>query len=164
MVTFRPGSKLFMYCKWWTDANRRWNSILVQNPASVVVPVLPNTTTSTMSLAVVDWEVCCYADYTRDIANMVSDLYMHYHFSRVDAALPMLQSFVRAYPPLDEKSRCRIVAETGEHFFLWWAYSPDTHTKEQGEEILALGVDLIVMGNEMDCEGIKKTFLGFLFA
>lgn len=145
------------------NANR-WNSILVQNPASVVVPEPPNTSsTIAISLAVVDWEVCCYADRTRDLVNMVSDLYMHYHFSHVDAALAILQSFVHAYPPLDEKARYRLVAATGEHFFLWWAYVPDTYTKEQGEEIMALGVDLIVMGNERDCEGIKKTFLGFLF-
>lgn len=137
------------------------NSILVQNPPSAV-PSSPNIT-RTMSLAVVDWEICCYAHHTRDVANMVSDLYMHYHFSHVDAALPMLQSFVRAYLPLDEKSRYRIVAETGEHFFLWWGYAPDTHTKEQEEEIMALGMDLIIMGNEMDREGIKKTFLGFMF-
>lgn len=116
-----------------------------------------------MFLAVIDWEICCYAHPTRDMANMVSDLYMHYHFSHVSRALPMLQSFVRAYPPLDEKSRYRIVAETGEHFFLWWAYTPDTHTKEQGEEIMSLGMDLIIMGNEMDRDGIKRTFLGFLF-
>lgn len=71
----------------------------------------------------------------------------------------MLQSFARAYPPLDEKSRYWIVADTGEHFFLWWAYVPETHTKEQEEEIMSLGMDLIIMGNEMDREGIKKTFL-----
>lgn len=46
---------------------------------------------------------------------------------------------------------------------MWRLYALDMHTKEQGDELVAFGMDLIVMGTEMDLEGIKKTFLGFLF-
>ncbi|UDD62492.1 hypothetical protein AFCA_009804 [Aspergillus flavus] len=130
-------------------------NILIQNPSSIDKE--ENT-----SLAVIDWEACCLGDYTRDLAEIVADLYMQTILYGSQIAHSLIQGFISAYPPLDEEAAYRTVAQIGENFFYWNVYAP-TCTDEQESELMQLGTDLICKGVTRDREGIKTTFFEFLF-
>ncbi|KAI9375562.1 kinase-like domain-containing protein [Aspergillus egyptiacus] len=114
------------------------------------------------ALAIVDWETCCYGDFTRDVANMISDLYMHMHFSGGDRASSLLESFIMSYPPLSETSVYRTLAQVGENFFYWHVYAPASPAPERVDELLELGASFIVMGMKGDYKAVRETFLGGL--
>ncbi|KAB8268073.1 kinase-like domain-containing protein [Aspergillus minisclerotigenes] len=119
-------------------------NVLIQNPSSIDEK---NT-----SLAVIDREACCLGDYTRDLAEIVADLYMQTILYGSQIAHSLIQGFISAYPPLDEEAAYRTVAQIGENFFYW-----------NESELMQLGIDLICKGVTRDHEGIKTTFFGCLF-
>ncbi|KAE8137364.1 kinase-like domain-containing protein [Aspergillus pseudotamarii] len=130
-------------------------NILIQNPSAI-------DEEKDASLAVIDWEACCLGDYTRDLAEMVADLYMQKILYGSKVALSMIQGLIGTYPPLDEEAAHRTVAQIGENFFYWNVYAP-TCTDEQESELVQLGIDLIEKGVRRDREGIKTTFFACIF-
>ncbi|KAL4797883.1 kinase-like domain-containing protein [Aspergillus venezuelensis] len=127
-----------------------------------------NTQSPDYYLAIIDWEISCYASFTRDIANILSDLYMQIHFTEPEEAKAtsrsqfFLNGFISAYPRLGEEEVYRTVAQVGENFFYAHAYAPPRHTQEQVEELVRFGERLIVMGCEGDRASVEGTFLGCL--
>ncbi|KAE8419290.1 kinase-like domain-containing protein [Aspergillus pseudocaelatus] len=87
-------------------------NILIQDPSAI-------DEEKDTSLAVIDWEACCLGDYTRDVAEMVADLYMQNILYGSKVALSIIQGLIGAYPPLDEEAAYRTVAQIGENFFYW---------------------------------------------
>ncbi|KAL4935486.1 kinase-like domain-containing protein [Aspergillus oleicola] len=120
------------------------------------------------SLPIIDWEISCYASFTRDVANILSDLYMQIHFTEPEEAKAQSRSqffingFLSAYPRLGEEEVYKTVAQVGENFFYAHAYAPPGHTKEQVESLVRFGEGLIVMGCEGDRDAVEETFLGCL--
>ncbi|KAL4884587.1 kinase-like domain-containing protein [Aspergillus karnatakaensis] len=115
------------------------------------------------SMAIVDWEVCCYDDFTRDVGNVLADLYMQHLFTGLDEPLTVFKSFVSAYSALSEEEVYRTVTHIGENCFHWIAYAPKDPPKEIFDKIVRLGEELVIMGMEGDREGIERTFFGCLF-
>ncbi|KNG83324.1 hypothetical protein ANOM_008383 [Aspergillus nomiae NRRL 13137] len=112
-------------------------------------------------LHIVDWELCRYGDRTQDICSMISQLYMSFHFHKLDAAMTMLQAFLSRYSPMTEELAYRIVLMTGIYFFWVRLYIPEPEADVA--QLLRLAADLIVMGAERDRKRIAETFLGCLF-
>lgn len=94
---------------------------------------------------------------------MIADLYIKYHCSGNDQILTLLEAFVAHYPVASQDSVYRIVGQVGENFFHWRIYVPENHTQTHVDEVLNLGVELIIMGMEKDRQRIGKTFLNCLF-
>ncbi|KAL3492813.1 kinase-like domain-containing protein [Aspergillus germanicus] len=129
-------------------------NILIQNFSSNNVEKCPGC-----SLAIIDWETACYDAFTRDVANMIADLYMQKHFSGSENAMTVLRAFVAGYSALSEEEAYKTVAQVGESFFHWTAYASEIHTEKQVHDIVEFGQSLIIMGMEEDREGVIGTFL-----
>ncbi|KAL4903215.1 kinase-like domain-containing protein [Aspergillus multicolor] len=136
-------------------------NMLFQAPSSASTSTTEQA--DSCSLAVIDWEICCYDDFTRDVGNILADLYMQNCFTDRDAPLTLLRAFVARYPPLSEDEVYRTVAHIGENFFHWIAYAPKGHPKEQIDQVVDFGKELIVMGAEGDRKGIEETLFACLF-
>ncbi|KAL4803819.1 kinase-like domain-containing protein [Aspergillus unguis] len=117
---------------------------------------------SEYSLAIIDWEISCYASYTRDLANILSDVYMQQHFTGSSKPHAFMNGLASAYPRLSKEDAYRVVAQIGENFFYAHAYAPEGCTDEQIEELVRFGERLITMGVEGDQDCIKGMGFGYL--
>ncbi|RDW79226.1 phosphotransferase family protein [Aspergillus mulundensis] len=136
-------------------------NMLFQGPSSKSTSTTEQA--GSCSLAIIDWELCCYDDFARDVGNIIADLYMQHRFTGRDAPLTLLKAFVARYPSLSEDEVYRTVVHVGENFFHWIAYAPKDPPKEQTDEIVQFGKELIIMGTERDRKRIEGTFFGRLF-
>ncbi|KAL4968307.1 kinase-like domain-containing protein [Aspergillus stella-maris] len=144
-------------------------NILLRDCSSETTAAAENTNAPSPGycLAIIDWEISCYASFTRDVANILSDLYMQIHFTEPEEAKAtsrsqfFLNGFISAYPRLSEEVY-KTVAQVGENFFYAHAYAPPGHTKDQVEELVRFGERLIVMGCKGDRASVEGTFLGCL--
>ncbi|KAH8430728.1 phosphotransferase family protein [Aspergillus melleus] len=56
-----------------------------------------------INLALVDWELCRYGCITKDLASMVSCLYIQWQFEDTPSAEFMLRAFIRGYGHVSEE-------------------------------------------------------------
>ncbi|KAL4950196.1 hypothetical protein BDW69DRAFT_172648 [Aspergillus filifer] len=71
-----------------THGDSSTRNILLRNSSSETTTAAENTNAPSpdYSLAIIDWEISCYASFTRDVANILSDLYMQIHFTEPEEA------------------------------------------------------------------------------
>lgn len=136
----------------------------IANIHSIIFPSTHPDDETVFPVYVLDWELCQISSPAYDLGQMLAELYCLYHFKHIQGALWIISSFIAGYGKVDEKLALKAVVHTGVHLVCWGSRVPNWGSKEQVEDVVALGRDWIVKGWEGDVGYFLEGPLRGLFA
>lgn len=98
-----------------------------------------------------------------DLGQLLADLYMHQNFKGIDSCAALLQGFVDGYKPLTRSQLFHVAIYTGINILAWFPYVAAPLTKEQEEQLMSYGRDMILKGQEEDLKWLEHSFIGPIF-
>lgn len=120
-------------------------------------------------LFIIDWELSQFGHLSYDIGQMLADLYERKHFHNTEAAIWVIDTFIKGYGRVSKETAFRIAVHTGVHMIAWVIRGPPLHmrpawaTRELIDGIVRLGMTMILRGWEKDQHYLERTFIGGLF-
>ena len=119
------------------------------------------------SLYVIDWEYAQHGHRAFDLGQMVGDFLERHHFASSPLAIPMLESFVSGYGPVDEDTAFCTAMHAGAHMLGWFTRrdinGPLPAPLGVCTEFVEMAVGLLVKGWEGDRNWLEKSAVGCLF-
>lgn len=131
------------------------NSILISNTAA--------TTEQDILVSPIDWEVYHLGCIEFDLGQFLGDLYTHEYFKGVGSCTALLQGFVDGYKPLSKKQLSCVAVYTGIQILAWAPVIAAPLTREQEEQLVSYGRDLILKGKEEDWGWLETSYIGPIF-
>lgn len=131
------------------------NSILISKTAA--------TTKQDILVSPIDWEACHLGCIEFDLGQFLGDMYTYEYFKGVGSCTSLLQGFVDGYKPLSKKQLSSVAVYTGIQILAWAPVVAAPLTREQEEQLVNYGRDLILKGKEEDWEWLETSYIGPIF-
>ncbi|KAI6083685.1 kinase-like domain-containing protein [Hypoxylon rubiginosum] len=119
-------------------------------------------------LYVVDWEFVQFGHRAYDVGQMIGDLYERQHFNDADAALLIIDAFIKGYGAVSEGMAFRIAIHAGVQLITWVVRGPPLHMRppeamQRAPGAMKLGMDMVLKGYWKDKKWFETGMLVGLF-
>jgi len=131
------------------------NSILISNSVA--------STGQDILISPIDWEVYHLGCIEFDLGQFLGDLYTHEYFKSVGSCTALLQGFVDGYKPLSKKQLASVAVYTGIQLLAWAPVVAAPITREQEEQLVSYGRDLILKGKKEDWGWLENSYIRPIF-
>lgn len=130
-----------LICVWSLELAR----LLTWSP-SVLIPNVALSSQSETTLFVIDWELSQIGSRALDLGQMIAELYETELFKRSEAGVWIIEGLLEGYGHMSDEMAFRTAIHVGVHLVCWGSRVPGWGSKEQIEEVVKIGNDLIVQG------------------
>ncbi|CAI7646087.1 unnamed protein product [Penicillium pancosmium] len=115
------------------------------------------------TLFVVDWELAQIGSRALDLGQMIAELYETKLFKEVEAGVWIIEGLLQGYGGLSDEMAFRTAIHVGVHLICWGSRVPGWGSKEQIEEVVKIGNDMVIGGWAKDKQWFESHELGFFF-
>lgn len=111
---------------------------------------------------IVDWEMAQVGVRAEDLGQLVAELWELKLYKDADAGLWMIQGFAQGYGQVDAELGFRALLHVGAHLVCFGSSTPGWGTEEQGQDVAAVGRDVLLDAWGKKAEGFRNHPLGCL--
>lgn len=113
---------------------------------NVLIPNVALSSQSETTLFVIDWELAQIGSRALDLGQMIAELYETELFKRSEAGVWIIEGLLEGYGHMSDEMAFRTAIHVGVHLVCWGSRVPGWGSKEQIEEVVKIGNDLILQG------------------
>lgn len=130
---------------------------------SVLIPKVAIGDQLDTTLFVIDWELSQIGSRALDLGQMIAELYETELFKKKEAGVWIIEGFLEGYGKISDDMAFRTAIHVGVHLVCWGSRVPGWGSKDQVEEVVKIGNDLIIQGWTKNNGWFKDHALGCLF-
>lgn len=132
-------------------------------PTSVLLPNIPIEDGVKTPLRVIDWEMAQLGMRPLDLGQMIAEMWQLKLYKDIDAGIWLIEGFANGYGEIDDEFAFRTIIHVGIHLICFGSQTPGWGTKEQAEELVKIGRDVVVNAWNTDIDAFKGHPLECLF-
>ncbi|KAM0263209.1 hypothetical protein ACHAQJ_001364 [Trichoderma viride] len=120
--------------------------------------LLPNAAledNQVVSVRIIDWEMAQVGVRAEDLGQFIAELWQLKLYKDIDAALWIIEGFVKGYGKVDSDFAFRVLIHVGAHLICFGSTTPGWGTPEEGQNIAKAGRDVILKAWEKDAKAFE---------
>lgn len=131
--------------------------------SSVLLPNVPLQDDQRTPIKIIDWELTQLGVRPLDLGQMIAELWQLKLYKDIDAGEWFIKGFAEGYGTVDDVFAFRTIIHVGVHLICFGSQTPGWGSKEQGENLVKVGKEVILKAWQKDREGFQDHILGCLF-